>query len=69
LNINNYPTLSSLSFVIYRAHFLKDFKIPLITGQMLSDIRQGYYGGATDMYKPSGKQIFTYDVNSFIISL
>jgi hypothetical protein len=24
LNINNYPTLSSLSFGIYRAHYLKD---------------------------------------------
>jgi hypothetical protein len=66
LNINNFPTLSSLAFGIYRGHFLKDVKIPLITGQMLKDIRQGYYGGATDMYKPnsSGYSIYTYDVNS-----
>jgi len=64
LNINSYPTLSSLAFGIYRTHFLKNFKIPLIAGQMLSDIRKGYYGGATDMYKPSGKNILNYDVNS-----
>jgi hypothetical protein len=31
---------------------------------MLSDIRQGYYGGATDMYRTSGTKIYTYDVNS-----
>jgi hypothetical protein len=31
---------------------------------MLDDIRQGYYGGATDMYKPAGDNIYTYDVNS-----
>jgi hypothetical protein len=33
----------------------------------LDDIRQGYYGGATDMYKPkikNNKTIYTYDVNS-----
>jgi hypothetical protein len=60
-----YATLSSLAFGIYRTHYLKDFKIPLITGQMLSDIRKGYYGGATDMYKPSlGDKIYSYDVNS-----
>jgi len=42
-----------LAFGIFRAHFLKDAKIPLINGQMLADIRQGYYGGATDMYSPA----------------
>jgi hypothetical protein len=67
LNINKFTTLSSLAFGIFRAHFFKNAKIPLITGQMLADIRQGYYGGATDMYIPSpsgGDNIFTYDVNS-----
>jgi len=53
LNINKFTTLSSLAFGIFRAHFLKDAKIPLINGQMLADIRQGYYGGATDMYSPA----------------
>jgi len=63
-NINNYPTLSSLSFGIYRAHYLKDYKIPLIGGQILKDIREGYFGGHTDVYKNSGQNIYVYDVNS-----
>jgi DNA polymerase type B, organellar and viral len=64
LNINNYPTLSSLSFGIYRAHYLKDFKIPLIGGQILKDIREGYFGGHTDVYKTTGENLYVYDVNS-----
>jgi len=67
LNIHNYPTLSSLAFAIYRGHYLKDYKIPLIGGNMLNDIREGYFGGHTDMYKPSGGEaakIYVYDVNS-----
>ena len=64
LNINNYPTLSSLSFGIYRAHYLKDYKIPLIGGQILKDIREGYFGGHTDVYKTYGENIYVYDVNS-----
>jgi len=64
LNINNYPTLFSLAFGIYRAHYLKDYKIPLIGGQILKDIREGYYGGHTDVYKTCGENLFVYDVNS-----
>lgn len=71
LNIHNSPTLSSLAFNIFRAHYLKDSKIPLIGGNMLNDIREGYFGGHTDMYKPSlaeagdgTEKIYVYDVNS-----
>jgi len=64
LNIHNYPTLPSLAFAIYRSKYLKDFKIPLITGQIFNDIRKSYTGGSTDMYIPHGKNIYAYDVNS-----
>lgn len=73
LNIHNSPTLSSLAFNIFRAHYLKDSKIPLIGGNILNDIREGYFGGHTDMYKPTlaedyikgaGEKIYVYDVNS-----
>jgi hypothetical protein len=64
LNITNYPTLPSLAFGIFRAHYLKDYKIPLIGGQILKDIREGYFGGHTDMYKPYGENLYLYDVNS-----
>jgi len=42
LNIHNFPTLPSLAFGIYRAHYLKDFKIPLLTGQIFNDIKLSY---------------------------
>lgn len=66
LNIMNYPTLSSLAFGIYRSNFLKEdeFKIPLVSGSMLQDIKQSYYGGHTDVYKPYGRKLYHYDVNS-----
>jgi hypothetical protein len=67
LNIHNNPTLSSLAFAIFRAHYLKDYKIPLIGGKVLADIREGYFGGHTDMYipnAPQGEKIHVYDVNS-----
>lgn len=64
INIINYPTLSSLSFAIYRTIFIKDFKIPIITGELYNFIKKGYTGGAVDVYKPSGKFIYRYDINS-----
>jgi hypothetical protein len=64
INIHKFPTLSSLTFGIYRTHYLKDHKIPLITGQIFNDIKLSYTGGSTDMYKPYGFNIYRYDVNS-----
>src|SRR5882757_676034 len=64
INIHNYPTLSSLAFAIYRSNFLGDFKIPLISGQMYDEFKKGYTGGAVDVYKLYGENIFRYDVNS-----
>jgi hypothetical protein len=42
------------------------FKIPLVSGTMLQDIKQSYYGGHTDVYKPNGvgRKLYHYDVNS-----
>lgn len=62
-----YPTLPSLAFAIYRTHFLKDFKIPLIDGELFTQFKKGYTGGAVDVYKPFSKnkdKIYRYDVNS-----
>ena len=39
--------------------------IPLITQKsMYSDIKQAYYGGITEVYKPYGKDLYYYDINS-----
>ena len=64
INILDYPTLSSLAFGIYRVNFLKTHKIPLITGKLYHDLKLAYTGGSVDVYKPSGDNIYRYDVNS-----
>ena len=40
----------------------------MLTKHHLFDER-GYYGGHTDVYKPYGKEMYYYDVNSFVIPL
>lgn len=64
LDIMKYPTFSSLAFAIYRSNYLKDFKIPLITGELYNDLVKGYTGGAVDVYKPYGFKIYGNDINS-----
>ena len=64
LNIEDYPTISSLAFAIYRRHYLPENKISITRGKVFDFIRESYTGGSTDMYKPSGQNIYAYDVNS-----
>jgi len=67
LNINKYPTLPSLSFAIFRSQYLEDNSIHMLSGDISNYIRQGYTGGACDMYIPkpiNNNKIYAYDVNS-----
>ncbi len=67
LNINKYPTLPSLSFAIFRSQYLEDNSIHILSGDISNYIRQGYTGGACDMYIPkpiNNNKIYAYDVNS-----
>jgi hypothetical protein len=64
VDILKYPTLSSLGFGIYRSVYLNNTKISLITGKWYHFLKKGYTGGAVDVYKPIGKKIYRYDVNS-----
>lgn len=59
-----YPTISSLAFAIFRTNYLKPLSIPIITGRIYDFIKNGYSGGSVDVYKPFGKNINCYDVNS-----
>jgi len=75
LNFNNYPTLPSLSFAIFRSHYLKDDQIHMLSGKISENIRTSYTGGSVDMYIPKVingfTKIYGYDVNSlyaFIMS-
>jgi hypothetical protein len=66
-NIHHYPTLPSLAFAIFRSNFMKEENIPQLTDKIAKDIRQGYTGGAVDMYIPISKpgvKIKCLDVNS-----
>jgi hypothetical protein len=56
INIHKYPTLSSLAFGIFRTHFLKNDVIPQLSGKIAKDIREGYTGGAVDVYIPQNKK-------------
>ena len=64
------PTLSSLAMNIFRINYLKDGLIPQISGSIYDFIKEGFMGGACDMYLPShfynweGKYLYGYDVNS-----
>jgi DNA polymerase type B, organellar and viral len=66
VDIHNYPTLPSLAFAIFRSNFLDKVinGIPLITGEIYKYIKASYTGGAVDVYKPHGKDVKAYDVNS-----
>jgi len=64
LNINNYPTLPSLAFGIFRSKYLSKNTVPLITGQLFKDINQSYTGESTEFILPYGENLFYYDINS-----
>ena len=57
-------TISRLALNIFMSIYLKDSKIPVIKQNVYNDIKQAYYGGITEVYKPYGANIYYYDVNS-----
>lgn len=69
------PTISSLALKVYRTKFITDGIIPQISGSIYSFIKQGLFGGATDMmipfhfYEAEGRPIYGYDVNSLYASI
>jgi len=67
INITKFPTITGLTFVIFRSHFLNIFTIPMLSGKVFKEIKTLFTGGATDMYLPCNydqKPIYCYDVNS-----
>lgn len=67
INMTQYPTLSSLAFGIYRSNYMVNENIPNINNKnrnIYHFIKEGFSGGAVDMYKPYGTKIYRYDVNS-----
>lgn len=57
-------TVASNAMTLYLSKYYKD-NIPLVNDmQMYKDIKEAYYGGITEVYKPYGQNLFYYDVNS-----
>jgi DNA polymerase elongation subunit (family B) len=43
---------------------MENLKIPKILSKLHYTIKESYYGGITEVYKPYGKNIHSFDVNS-----
>lgn len=57
-------TISGLAMDIFLRRFYNN-NIPLINKKSIyMDIKNSYFGGITEVYKPYGKKLFYYDVNS-----
>ncbi len=57
-------TISGLSLRIFLKGFYNN-NIPQINkASIYKDIKQAYYGGITEVYKPTGSNLYYYDVNS-----
>nr|CAD1821794.1 unnamed protein product [Ananas comosus var. bracteatus] len=66
VDIESKITLSSLALSIFRMKYYDVSNWPIHIPNKNEDtfIRQAYYGGHTDTYKPYGENLFYYDVNS-----
>lgn len=65
LNIDKFQTISGLSVGVFRSNFLPEGEILSSSrGDLDSDIRAAYYGGAVDVIRPMGSSIHYYDCNS-----
>jgi hypothetical protein len=63
-HITNSFTISSIAMNIFLRRFYNN-NIPLIkTKSIFNNIKKSYYGGITEVYKPYGKNLYYYDVNS-----
>jgi hypothetical protein len=64
VDITDSLTIASMAMDIFHNKYYKD-NIPLVQkASLYKDIKKGYYGGMTEVYKPYGKNLFYYDVNS-----
>lgn len=64
VNMIDNLTISGLALKIFMRKYYNE-NIPLINKtSMYRDIKQGYYGAITEVYKPSGEKLYYYDVNS-----
>ena len=65
VNLTDGITISGLANKIFRINHYDNEVIPLIDNKKIyEDIKNAYYGGCTEVYKPYGENLNYYDVNS-----
>lgn len=65
INITSHPTIASLAFAILRSNFLSSNNLlPKSKGEIENAIRSAYFGGRTEVFKPLGYNLYSYDFNS-----
>jgi hypothetical protein len=66
IELNECITLSSLSFKIFRKHYLKPNKLykDCESENVHRFVKQSYRGGIVDVYKPYCENTYSYDINS-----
>ena len=67
VNITKSLSISSITFKIFKTNYLNDYKLPLIKGIHHDRMREAFFGGHVDVYKPFAtfdNPIYCYDVNS-----
>ena len=63
VDIESVYSTATLSLKIFRSNF-QDNPIPILNPNIDEFIRNGYYGGGTDVYQAYAENVFYYDVNS-----
>jgi len=66
IQVSKNLTITALALDIFLTnHLSSKTKLPLINNKSLHDeLRKGYYGGLSEVYKPYGENLYYYDVNS-----
>lgn len=52
IQMTDCATISRLALNIYLKDYIKDSALPIIKSNMYKDIKQAYFGGVTEVYKP-----------------
>jgi hypothetical protein len=63
MSIFDSSTLPGLAFKLFKTKFLKD-PVEITWYEDYLDYKEAYRGGAVDVYKPHGHNLYYYDVNS-----
>lgn len=64
IDITNFTTISSLVFFIWRAYFVKNTRIPILSGKIYDFIKQSHFGGINMVITPFGFNLHDLDINS-----